>query len=157
MAAGAMGNLVLGIRDAQDLEVVSALLQDAVCKIGDMSYQPGRRQFALVVNRFDWFDAGSKPRLHGPYQRVRTGLHFNDVIAVKSQNIRQKNEQGVVSLLAVQFEADEAPGGTVSLTLSGGGSVLLEVGCLDGGLSDMGLIARTAQKPFHGAAFEASA
>ena len=50
----------------EDLEVLSAALQDAVGLLGDFQYEPKARQFTLALNRFRW--EGPK-RGHG--ERVR--------------------------------------------------------------------------------------
>ena len=72
--------------DAEDLNVISAMFQDAVVKVGDFAYLPQERRFALVANRFLWENAGTKR--HGVFARVRAGLHFNDVKAAQHLNIR---------------------------------------------------------------------
>ena len=42
----------------EDLQVLSARLQDAVLKLRDMSWQPKKRRFAVVVNRLQWEEGG---------------------------------------------------------------------------------------------------
>ena len=46
-----MIRLKLAAADAEDLEIVSARLQDAVLKLKNVSWQPKKRRFAAVVNR----------------------------------------------------------------------------------------------------------
>ena len=46
--------LRLKARDADDLEVISASLQDAIVAIGDMTYLPMEQRFVMVANRFKW-------------------------------------------------------------------------------------------------------
>ena len=113
--------LKLGALDAEDLAVLSAHLQDAVLTVGDMTYLPGEQRFAAVVNRFDWVH--SRQRRSGPYRRRRAGLSFERVRDVKLRNIRRGISDAVVSLLAVEFEESEAPGGWITLVFSGGGSI----------------------------------
>lgn len=124
---------ILAAQDAEDLEVISARLQDAVAKVGDLKYLPKKRRFVAVVNRFQW-ENGSKGNL-----RIRTGLHFDGVLAVKSKNIKLGAPGAVLSLLAIKFTpagADD-PSGKVELTFSGGGVIALEVECLDAALADL--------------------
>jgi hypothetical protein len=40
--------------DQEDLAIVSAHLQDAVVRVGDIAYLPKERRFALLARRFDW-------------------------------------------------------------------------------------------------------
>ncbi len=49
-----MTDLKLIAFDEEDLKVVSAHLQDAVVRVGDMAYLPKERRFAALLNRFDW-------------------------------------------------------------------------------------------------------
>jgi hypothetical protein len=123
---------VLAARDAEDLEVVSARLQDAVARLGDLVYLKQQRRFAGLFNRFKW-EAGEKTDL-----RVRSGLHFEGVLAVRSQNIKLGAPEAVVELLAIRFEPKpgEEPAGTVELVFAGGGTIHLDVECLEAELSD---------------------
>ena len=48
--------------DPEDLAVLSAHLQDAIAKVGDIAYLPKEKRFAMVLNRFDWTGAdGNSP------------------------------------------------------------------------------------------------
>lgn len=126
--------LTLAANDAEDLEVISARLQDAVCKIGDLKYLPKSRRFAAMFNRFKW-ESGQRGNL-----RIRTGVHFDSVLSVKSKNIKMGAPEAIVSLLAIKFTpaGGEDPAGKVELVFAGGGSICLEVECIDAGLADVG-------------------
>jgi len=124
--------------DAEDLAVLSAHLQDAVVKAGDMSWLPGQKRFALVLNRFAWEAVEKGLRRKKSYQRRRTGLHFDRVASVQSSAIDRAGKDNVLSLLAVQFHETESPAGEVHLVFSGGGTIRLSVECLEAQLSDLG-------------------
>ena len=49
--------LTIAAEDADDLEIISAQLQDAVARVKDLVYLPKSRRFAAVFNRFKWEDA----------------------------------------------------------------------------------------------------
>ena len=49
-----MPDLKLIALDTEDLNVLSAHLQDAVLRVADMAYLPKERRFAVILNRFDW-------------------------------------------------------------------------------------------------------
>jgi hypothetical protein len=145
--------LALAAHDMEDLQVLSATVQDAVTRVGDMAYQRRHRRFALMVNRFVWEEAERKKR-RGPYQRVRAGLHFDGVLAVKAHRIAMDRPDGVLSLLAISFEAAnpedaEDPSGAITLIFSGGAMVRLEVECIDAHLKDLSGPWRAAGKPVH--------
>ena len=52
-----MPDLKLIALDAEDLGVISAHLQDAVLRVGDMVYLPNEKRFVAMANRFDWAQA----------------------------------------------------------------------------------------------------
>jgi hypothetical protein len=47
-------SLKLRARDAGDLEMIAAILQDALVPLADMKYLPREQRFALLLNRFRW-------------------------------------------------------------------------------------------------------
>lgn len=133
--------------DAEDLKVISACLQDAVAKLGDFAYLPGQRRFAFVANRFVWECAVT--RMGGPFVRVRTGTHFDDVKSVKYQNLRMGAKTAVVELLSIRFEEGEDGAGKIILDFAGGGAVLLEVESVNAYMSDISEPWRTRTAPKH--------
>jgi hypothetical protein len=139
--------LRLSAFDAEDLRVISAHMQDAILKVGDIRYMQKQKKLALTARRFDWQDAAEKPR--GPFRRRLAGLSFARVMEAKARNIQQDARDGVLSLLSVSFEEKDEPAGTVVLTFSGGGSLRLEVECIEAGLEDLGPQWETAPRPLH--------
>ena len=124
----------LAAADREDLEVLSARLQDAAGKLKDFAWLPRQRRFACVLNRYRWEDAKG---LRGT--RVRSGLRFDGVLDVKSQNLKRGAPDAVVSLLAIKYTGyeEQAPGGVIELLLAGGGTIRLTVECIDAELSDL--------------------
>lgn len=130
--------------DADDLQAISANLQDAVIRRADMAWQPQRRQFAMVANRFAW---DALPHT----QRRRSGVHFNYVTRVRQNMPESLPRDGVLSLLSVAFEpaAGDGISGTVMLAFSGGHRVALDVECLDVQLDDLGPAWAARNEPHH--------
>ncbi len=141
--------LKLNALDSDDLGVVSAHLQDAVIKIGDMRYLTEDRQFVMVLNRFDWGDALTPQRRKKTYTRVRTGLQFGHVLSVKKSKVMQTNPDAVIDLLAIEFTPTQAPSGVITLIFAGGGAIRLEVECVEVRLNDLGLAWQTGNLPNH--------
>jgi hypothetical protein len=139
-----MDALKLIALDTEDLAVLSAHLQDAVLKVGDMAWLPLEHRFALVANRFDWEGAVS-----GLRRRRRTGLSFSRVMAARVTGFDLSRKDTVLSLLAVTFRETESPSGAIDLVFSGGAAVRLEVECLEGQMSDLGPAWETAGCPAH--------
>ena len=94
--------------DEEDLAIVSSHLQDAVVRVGDMVYQPSKKRFAAVLNRFDWELAqGGNGK---DFKRRRTALRFERVFGAQLKNVKPSAQERVLSLLAVRFEPDERSG-----------------------------------------------
>jgi len=130
--------------DAEDLNVISAALQDAVCVIGDITYEPRSRRLTVTLNRFRWEAAGGKGG-----ERVRCALQFGGVLDVKGRRLRRDVKQGVLSLLSIAFEPGQAPAGAAILTFAGGGALRAEVECLDAVLTDLSSPWPTPRRPTH--------
>jgi DUF2948 family protein len=130
--------------DLEDLAVLSAHLQDAVAKVGDIAYLPKEKRFAMVLNRFDW--TGSERDLPA---RRRTGVHFERVLAAQTRGIDLAAQNAIVNLLAVEFEEDTPPSGVVTLLFSGDVAIKLEVECLEAALSDLGPQWPAQKRPRH--------
>jgi hypothetical protein len=132
--------------DEDDLAVISAAVQDAVATVGDIQWEPRGRRLTIALNRFRWEAPGG---LLG--ERVRAGLQFGSVLAVKTRNLRRELPEAVVQLLAVSFEAGEPPGGVVRMAFAGGGDMALTVECVDAALADVSQPWATASTPTHDA------
>lgn len=141
--------LALVAADEEDLQVVSAVLQDAVAKVGDMAYVPAQRRFALVANRFVW-EEGRRKRF-GPFTRVRAGVHFDDVTRVRTKSVRLDAKTAIVDVLAIRFDGQPETGGTITIELAGGGVIGLDVDSVNATVRDISAPWRTQNKPDHGA------
>jgi len=130
--------------DEDDLAVISAALQDAVAKVGDIEWDAKGRRFTLALNRYLWETPAG---LLG--NRIRAGLQFGSVLSVKSRNLRREASDAVVELLAVSFEPGEAPGGSIRLAFAGGGDLELTVECVDAALADVSAPWPTPSTPAH--------
>src|SRR5262245_13826147 len=115
--------------DGEDMDVVSAHLQDAVVKVADIHWRPSEHRVVVGLNRFDWGTAvnGQTQEFH----RCRAALRFERVISCKCRNLDSVAKDQVLNLLAIAFECIDPPGGVVTLTFSGGGVLRLEVECLE--------------------------
>ena len=133
-----MDRLKLIALDQEDIEVVSAHLQDAVVKAADIRWRPAEKRLVIALNRFDWESAhGTVPE----YRRRRAALRFERVSACKCRNcvaVEAVQTDRVLNLLAIVFESTDYPSGVVTLTFSGGATLRLEVECLEAELADLG-------------------
>ena len=131
--------------DPEDLAFVSAHLQDAAVRVGDLAFLKERRRFALVAARFDW-NAATRGRL----ERCATALHFEGVRAVRCLRLPRENPEAILALLTILYEAKGAgPEGRVRLVFSGGATIALDVDGVEAQLSDLGPRWRISSRPSH--------
>lgn len=144
--------------DKDDIEVVSAHVQDALVKVADIFWRPREHRFVMALNRFDWINAVdpgvaakavNKNADIPDYRRCRTALRFERVVACKCRGLDQNKKDATLNLLAVEFTERDAPAGTVTLTFSGGGAIRLEVECLEAELADLGEVYAAVACPDH--------
>jgi hypothetical protein len=109
--------------DAEDVPVISALMQDAVVRVDDIAFDARARRFALVANRFCW---EAKQPL-----RTRTALRVECVTKAQRKNWPAQDD-AVLALLAIRAENDG-----LTLDFAGGASVRLETECVDLLLEDL--------------------
>ena len=133
--------------DEEDLAVLSAHVQDAILKIGDMSYLPKEKRFAIAMNRFGWEVDGDEDT----HQRRRSALVFDRVSSAQCCQMRRDRPDAVLELLALSFEPGEAdsPGGFVTLHFAGGAMLRLDVECIEARLADLGPAWSTMIRPHH--------
>jgi hypothetical protein len=147
-----MAELKLIALDADDLAIISANLQDAVMKVGDLAFLPREKRFAAVANRFDWVDAIEKETGKDDdtrYARRRTALRFERVLSAQVQGLDPKNTSAVTSLLAIGFEPLDLPAGQITLQFADGGAIRLQVECIEAELRDLGPAWQAKSKPQH--------
>ena len=130
--------------DEDDLAVISAAVQDAVARVGDIEWDARGRRLTIALNRYRWEAPGA---LLG--ERIRAGLQFSSVLRVQARNMRRDPGDAVVELLAVSFEPGEAPGGAIRLAFAGGGDLELTVECVDAALADISAPWPTPSTPAH--------
>lgn len=142
-----MDTLKLVALDEEDLEVVSAHMQDAVMKVADLDYSARDKRFVAAMNRFAWEESGGFLKRHN--ERRRSVLHFESVLAVKTTGITRDKPDEVLSLLAIRFQPSEAPAGVIELIFSGGAAIRLEVEYVEARMADLGAAWQASSRPVH--------
>jgi len=133
--------LRLKAEDDEDLAVISAVLQDAMVLVGDMTYESESRRFVLVANRF-CHECGAESARRG--ERVMSGLRIDGVTAVKRRNVDPRDADRLLVLLAVR-----AAPGALYLDFAGGASIRLESEGILCHLDDFGEPWPTRFRPRH--------
>lgn len=156
--------LKLRARDAADLAVVAACLQDALVRPRDMTFIAGERRFAFVANRFRWETAagGSRPSKAVPadagdaefheagaeeaaaYERIHCGVCFDRVRAVKTRGLVHGRNPEFFELLTIH-----AKDGAILLIFAGGVTIRLEVDAVRCRLDDLSEPWPTVWRPDH--------
>lgn len=148
---GEPGPLALKAADAEDLAVMSALAQDAVLPVDEIRFDGKARRLALLINRFRWEDAEAALRETRPYERVRSLLVVNDVMALRSDGISRDAVDTVLELLAIRWQPGTDGTGRLSLEFAGDGTLAADVECINCDLRDVTrpYIAPSRKRPGH--------
>lgn len=134
---GAERPLYLGAEDADDLRVISALVQDSILTGADMTWDRRRKRFAMLINRFRWEDRDAARAQRRAVERVRSMLVVREVQGVRSWAIDRRDSDLILSVLSVSWVAGEDGTGVVHITLAGDGAIALSVEALDVTLRDV--------------------
>lgn len=129
--------LRLVAQDADDLQVISTLIQDAVFPVTELKFDAKRHRFAILLNRFRWEDRVEAERLGRAYERVRSVLVVEDVRKVQSLGFDRADKDLVLSLLSMSFEPGQDGTGRLTLVLAGDGAIALDVEALEVRLDDV--------------------
>ena len=81
-------NLKLIAKTEEDLRVVSAHLQDSIVNVADIASLKKNKIFLIQLNRFMWEDV--EKGVFRKNKRIRTVLKFENVMYVRSKNIKLK-------------------------------------------------------------------
>lgn len=134
---GAEQPLRLRAETAEDLAVISALVQDAVAEVKDAAWTPKRRRFAVLLTRFRWEDAEAARRQGRPYERVRSLLTIENGLTARASGLDPRDGEQIVSLLALGWTPGEDGTGVLTLTLAGDGEVEVAAEALEVTLTDV--------------------
>lgn len=128
--------LYLGASDKEDVQVLSALLQDAVFPLSELKWQSKQRRLLMLVNRYRHEHQPSGAGVQVP-ERVQSLFVVNTVKRVASQGFDKKESDLVLSVL--QIEVQEMPDGDLSflITLAGDGALRIDVELIDISLKDV--------------------
>ena len=117
-------------RDAEDLQVISALIQDSVLPSSEISWLPAENRFALLINRFRWEGASRSS------ERVQSVLVFDCVESVKTDSIDPTDKDQILSLLAIELTEQKDCQAQINIALAGNGDIRLNVECIEVILQD---------------------
>lgn len=133
--------LKLKAKDAEDVQIISAVLQDAIAPICDMAYRPEEKDFIIVVQRFCREPkADSLPC----FERVRCAVHVRGVENVQTHNVDLTKRDTMLDLLAVLPENK-----ALQFIFAGGGKIRVQLSNWSIALEDFGEPWPTTHAPCH--------
>lgn len=144
MAADTTVPLRLRARDADDLAVLSAALQDAIVPVHDLTFLRRERSFVMAVNRFRWEVPAQLVDGQEFWQRTLCGVRFQGVDSVRTRRLDLQDRGRMLDLLAVTAEE-----GGLLLSFADDVALRLAVQGIDVMLEDRGEPWPTPQKPQH--------
>ena len=134
--------LKLRAEDAEDLAVLSAILQDALVPVGEMVFLPEEQRFVLVANRFRWEPPESGVRQD--FERRMSGLRIDGVKACSGAASIRATASGCCCC----WRCAPKPG-VIYFDFAGGSSIRLEVERILCHLDDLGEPWPTRWRPRH--------
>jgi len=135
--------LKLRAESQEDLVILSAALQDAILRVGEIHYSARERHLDLRLSRF-------ANESKDPAARVLTGLRVDGVINLQSKGIDRTDPEAMMVLLSMDFAPDSTPpGGILSLIFAGGGIIRAQLEAIDVILADVSEPRLTDKKPLH--------
>lgn len=145
--------LNLGAQDAEDLQVISSLTQDAVLTVDDLKWSRAERQLVFLLKRFRWEDVELAKQQGRDPERVQSLLVIQNATGLASQGIDRKRADIVLSLMSLEFSGAVDGVGDLILTFSGDGALKVQVDGLDVALRDVTrpYVAPSKQVPNHDA------
>ena len=161
----------LRARDAEDLGILAAFLQDGILPVKEMVYLPKERRFVLLFNRFKWEKLpkdGPVAALEMPpeepdpaadeedasfhevdestvFERVHCALTFDGVREVKLRGIDRKDKKRVLELLTLEYAKGE-----ISLLFAADAAIRLKARKIRVHMEDIGEPWPTTNLPRHG-------
>jgi hypothetical protein len=156
--------LKLRARDPADMDVVAALLQDALVPLVDMAYLAREKRFVMVANRFRWHGDPAEDELPSapapqpededvafaeegeppPFERVNSGLCFDKVLQVRYRGLKPGGKDEILNLLTIDSRPD-----AITLIFAGDAAIRLEVEAIRCHLEDIGHPWPTRWRPHH--------
>ena len=145
--------LNLGAQDAEDLQVISSLTQDAVLTVDDLKWSRAERQLVFLLKRFRWEDVELAKQQGRDPERVQSLLVIQNATGLASQGIDRKQADVVLSLMSLEYSGAEDGVGDLILTFSGDGALKVQIDGFDVALRDVTrpYVAPSKQVPNHDA------
>lgn len=138
--------LKLHAADAEDLQIISSMLQDSLIIPQDITYFATEKRFAILLNRFCWEKSPATGNEEKRGYRIHTGCIFNNINQVQQKGLDDTRSQQILNLLAIEWHATEQ---VIILSFSGNISVRLITDKINCYVKDFGDPWPTCWQPQH--------
>ena len=140
-------SLKLNAVSQNDLQVMSAHLQDSIANTSDIANLKKNRIFLMQLNRFMWEDV--EKGVFRKNKRIRTMLKFENVLRVTSKNVNQKKKERFLDFLAIETLKMPDKNYEMNLIFSGDVVIKLITEAIEVTLDDQGRPWESKNKPRH--------
>ena len=131
-----IGRLNLTGENEEDLNIMSAYLQDSIVLTKDITFLKKNKSFIMMANRFMWEDP--EKGLFREAKRIRTAIKFANVIKVKSKNIGQKNASEPLDFLAMKSNIDNDENKKIKIFFAGNSAIFMLLEAIEITMNDLG-------------------
>jgi hypothetical protein len=120
--------LKLFATDAEDIQIIAAILQDAIAPVSEMAFRKEEKSFVMVVQRFRWdclrdCGEGTQKTDKKRFERVNAAVDVEDVSSVKYAGFDPENQSLMLDLLTLKGE-----GKGLNFVFAGSGELYLGLG-----------------------------
>lgn len=116
------------VESPEDLETVSAMLQDAIVPVAETAWRPREGRFAMMAQRFRWEDGAARP-----WRRVHCAFLVERVRAARASGLDPADRGRMLELLSIGHGD-----GRLELAFAGGATLRLSIGALSCSADDIG-------------------
>ena len=140
-------NIKLIGKSYEDLEVISAYIQDSIVEVKDIVFLEQNRIFIMIINRFKWENV-EKINLK-ENKRIRCAIKFEEVLKVKSKKINQKSKNKRLECLAIKCREILNNNYEIKIFFAGDGIITLISEAIEVVMHDLGKAWNVANIPKH--------
>ena len=140
-------NLKLIGKNQEDLKVISAYSQDSIVNVKDMVFLKENRTFIMITNRYMWEDV--EKGVFRQNRRIRCAIKFEEVLAVKSKNINQKNKNKPLECLIIECNLITDNNYDIKIFFSGDSVITLVSEAIEVVMHDLGKPWNVKHVPIH--------
>ncbi|MBN35243.1 MAG: hypothetical protein CMM46_10810 [Rhodospirillaceae bacterium] len=145
--------LKLKAGDDDDLEVFSAVLQDALMPLSEVTFLDEERRFAALFRRFCYEQEHDAMTGHNLLQ-VECALVFDGVSSATAWDLGGLGGGDKAELMTIVSEARTESGVSITLVFHGGGHIQIEADSIVGRVADIGEPQMADNRPRHSPVFD---